>query len=166
MLFLFFFFFLFALNLFFFFFFFQAEDGIRDLYVTGVQTCALPISGCRERPVQPVPALLVVPAQVPEPRQGRRQPQRGGDVRPVTRGLERHAQVVRLGLQPFRGLRLLRPGQLGFRSLGQVQVPGQHCPAGRRVLARFGQALRAVLADGREHPVPAQIGRASCRERV
>src|SRR6266853_1922388 len=29
----------------FFFFFFQAEDGIRDLTVTGVQTCALPISG-------------------------------------------------------------------------------------------------------------------------
>src|SRR5215469_144495 len=29
----------------FFSFFFQAEDGIRDLYVTGVQTCALPISG-------------------------------------------------------------------------------------------------------------------------
>src|SRR5690349_23499674 len=27
------------------YFFFQAEDGIRDLYVTGVQTCALPISG-------------------------------------------------------------------------------------------------------------------------
>src|SRR5689334_24479397 len=29
---------------FFFFFFFQAEDGIRDGTVTGVQTCALPIS--------------------------------------------------------------------------------------------------------------------------
>src|SRR5207237_1612194 len=28
-----------------FFFFFQAEDGIRDSSVTGVQTCALPISG-------------------------------------------------------------------------------------------------------------------------
>src|SRR5256885_12981040 len=27
------------------FFFFQAEDGIRDYKVTGVQTCALPISG-------------------------------------------------------------------------------------------------------------------------
>src|SRR5205085_6702033 len=27
------------------YFFFQAEDGIRDLTVTGVQTCALPISG-------------------------------------------------------------------------------------------------------------------------
>src|SRR2546422_4609983 len=30
--------------LWFFFFFFQAEDGIRDVAVTGVQTCALPIS--------------------------------------------------------------------------------------------------------------------------
>src|SRR5256884_1495260 len=28
-----------------FFFFFQAEDGIRDVAVTGVQTCALPIFG-------------------------------------------------------------------------------------------------------------------------
>src|SRR5438046_8922755 len=35
--------------LFFFFFFFQAEDGIRDWSVTGVQTCALPISCDRER---------------------------------------------------------------------------------------------------------------------
>src|SRR2546427_11300855 len=31
-------------SFFFFFFFFQAEDGIRDLTVTGVQTCALPIT--------------------------------------------------------------------------------------------------------------------------
>src|SRR6266850_3055914 len=31
----------------FFFFFFQAEDGIRDYKVTGVQTCALPISSGR-----------------------------------------------------------------------------------------------------------------------
>src|SRR5215204_6642427 len=30
--------------IFLFFFFFQAEDGIRDHCVTGVQTCALPIS--------------------------------------------------------------------------------------------------------------------------
>src|SRR5437660_3688359 len=32
----------------FFFFFFQAEDGIRDGHVTGVQTCALPISAYPE----------------------------------------------------------------------------------------------------------------------
>src|SRR5690625_5540073 len=32
-------------------FFFQAEDGIRDGHVTGVQTCALPISEGTERGV-------------------------------------------------------------------------------------------------------------------
>src|SRR3712207_9587386 len=31
------------MNVLFLFFFFQAEDGIRDIGVTGVQTCALPI---------------------------------------------------------------------------------------------------------------------------
>src|SRR2546422_8848350 len=34
----------------FFFFFFQAEDGIRDVAVTGVQTCALPILAGGEAP--------------------------------------------------------------------------------------------------------------------
>src|SRR5947207_7690636 len=33
-----------------FFFFFQAEDGIRDHCVTGVQTCALPIFRAEYRP--------------------------------------------------------------------------------------------------------------------
>src|SRR5215510_15724967 len=33
------------MSILFFFFFFQAEDGIRDGHVTGVQTCALPILG-------------------------------------------------------------------------------------------------------------------------
>src|SRR5260370_12885234 len=42
-----------------FFFFFQAEDGIRDSSVTGVQTCALPISrGVGDDHV--VPGKLVV----------------------------------------------------------------------------------------------------------
>src|SRR5690348_18010376 len=44
-----------------FFFFFQAEDGIRDGRVTGVQTCALPISPCSP------------PRQAPRWRAGRRQ---------------------------------------------------------------------------------------------
>src|SRR3989441_3561438 len=35
--------------MYFLFFFFQAEDGIRDKLVTGVQTCALPISGPHAR---------------------------------------------------------------------------------------------------------------------
>src|SRR5947209_11493673 len=45
----------------FFFFFFQAEDGIRDIGVTGVQTCALPIFLRREEG----------PARDEERRQGR-----------------------------------------------------------------------------------------------
>src|SRR6266542_4896648 len=40
---------------FFLFFFFQAEDGIRDATVTGVRTCALPISGAPTAPSLPVP---------------------------------------------------------------------------------------------------------------
>src|SRR3712207_7035421 len=53
------------------FFFFQAEDGIRDIGVTGVQTCALPISHRlrerrgRVRPVgvEDVDVLQAHPAQ-------------------------------------------------------------------------------------------------------
>src|SRR2546428_1454331 len=37
------------------FFFFQAEDGIRDLIVTGVQTCALPIFQRSPRIEGPLP---------------------------------------------------------------------------------------------------------------
>src|SRR2546422_7912031 len=39
------------------FFFFQAEDGIRDVAVTGVQTCALPI--CRVSWVSPIARALL-----------------------------------------------------------------------------------------------------------
>src|SRR2546430_5359563 len=54
-------------------FFFQAEDGIRDLTVTGVQTCALPISARDLRPpgreaardVQPHPRLRAGGLPVP-----------------------------------------------------------------------------------------------------
>ena len=35
------------------FFFFQAEDGIRDVAVTGVQTCALPIYGRLQHVLKP-----------------------------------------------------------------------------------------------------------------
>src|SRR5256884_7226716 len=44
-----------------FFFFFQAEDGIRDVAVTGVQTCALPIWG----------TMPSVPSPVMKPSDGR-----------------------------------------------------------------------------------------------
>src|SRR5690606_34294160 len=45
-------------------FFFQAEDGIRDFHVTGVQTCALPICGTFRTPYINAryifPAMLIV----------------------------------------------------------------------------------------------------------
>src|SRR5205823_7386388 len=40
-----------------FFFFFQAEDGIRDKLVTGVQTCALPISSAQSAPTARQPTI-------------------------------------------------------------------------------------------------------------
>src|SRR3712207_7317908 len=56
----------FNVELFVFFFFFQAEDGIRDIGVTGVQTCALPILASvvisRAPPSASVAASVVSPA--------------------------------------------------------------------------------------------------------
>src|SRR5690349_24112919 len=56
-------------------YFFQAEDGIRDLYVTGVQTCALPIClifstrcGSRNTIDMWVSTRFVVPSLTPLPR--------------------------------------------------------------------------------------------------
>src|SRR5256886_10304208 len=43
------------------FFFFQAEDGIRDLTVTGVQTCALPISWPRRSDARPLQSVAPSP---------------------------------------------------------------------------------------------------------
>src|SRR2546430_2802169 len=87
-------------------FFFQAEDGIRDLTVTGVQTCALPIS----IPHGGLPVLFECPPDRP----------------PVLRrGLHHHFLDLLL-LQPLRQ---------------QMQFPWRSTEL-------------------------AQIGRASCRERV
>src|SRR2546430_3844510 len=59
------------------FFFFQAEDGIRDLTVTGVQTCALPISlGIQAVTIDITAAVDGYLAQV----------EQNGDVDPTRRG--------------------------------------------------------------------------------
>src|SRR5690349_22196666 len=58
------------------FFFFQAEDGIRDLYVTGVQTCALPIfwvvAMVSALEADVVEVLEAEPADEPRPRAAQR----------------------------------------------------------------------------------------------
>src|SRR5690606_41200941 len=45
--------------------FFQAEDGIRDFHVTGVQTCALPIYFRRHDSLQPRLARVLSPDASP-----------------------------------------------------------------------------------------------------
>src|SRR5207248_5266792 len=108
---------------FFFFFFFQAEDGIRDRTVTGVQTCALPIfragatrGGGRRGPAvhagggvgQPGPRPVDV---------------HGGDERDERDPARRH------GAKP-RAARRDRAGDLHLRRrrhrVGGLRVPAQH----------------------------------------
>src|SRR6266850_3003796 len=77
-----------------FFFFFQAEDGIRDYKVTGVQTCALPIfagggphgsSAKMGRDVRAHPAAMRAPAGRPRP-PGRVSGRPGSRARGMARG--------------------------------------------------------------------------------
>src|SRR3989442_1335513 len=108
------------------FFFFQAEDGIRDADVTGVQTCALPISS-GNAPVSwsMLPCLPLFP--------------RSGGVRPGG-GLLRHAPRSGRGPAPasvkhfadlarerLRGGRLLEKGRLRLQhavlNIGVVRIP-------------------------------------------
>src|SRR2546430_52309 len=118
------------------FFFFQAEDGIRDLTVTGVQTCALPISRGELRLRQ-----LDLPLGLGEPPLGRLD---GGARRLVDRlGLVEVAARDQLALQELpEALEL--PPRLALRAPGADDV-GAH-RAGRRA-PRLEP--RARLLDGR-----------------
>src|SRR2546429_2738351 len=117
------------------FFFFQAEDGIRDVAVTGVQTCALPISRrgeARERPLRVPRAAL-------------------------RRGLQ--WQRARLGVDPdhrsrgtAQGLRAARARR--GRCRRPVRVPAPGAPGGRPTARRLRGRVRSRghAADGRRQP--------------
>src|SRR2546426_6464662 len=82
------------------FFFFQAEDGIRDYKVTGVQTCALPISYLEGEDKDPQRTLIlsfqIGPGQPPHetPREHQRDPHPEGDdlVRPGRRRMQEYPE--------------------------------------------------------------------------
>src|SRR5688572_31644676 len=79
------------------FFFFQAEDGIRDLTVTGVQTCALPILRASDR------ALADDARRVSRDRRDGRRRDHLGDAPPGARTgptarPRRQSRLARLGL--------------------------------------------------------------------
>src|SRR5436309_5494406 len=61
------------------FFFFQAEDGIRDFHVTGVQTCALPIYPDRQQDRDPDEELETAAGEL---RPGAREPEGRGEREP------------------------------------------------------------------------------------
>src|SRR2546430_7558874 len=98
------------------FFFFQAEDGIRDLTVTGVQTCALPISRHARRrgarnplprraPHRPEDGRVPRPAREPRAR-GRAERRRSEE---HTSELQSQSNLVcRLLLEKYRRLALDR----------------------------------------------------------
>src|SRR2546426_4671377 len=70
-----------------FFFFFQAEDGIRDYKVTGVQTCALPISTSTTAPQAQIAKVEVQPSGG--------EVQVGGKLKFTARALDAAGQPVR-----------------------------------------------------------------------
>src|SRR5256886_17675953 len=78
------------------FFFFQAEDGIRDLTVTGVQTCALP---SRSRRARGGSAARAAGARATRPRAAGARGARAGGARqagPVAQGIPRSASFQAL----------------------------------------------------------------------
>src|SRR2546421_10830651 len=111
-------------------FFFQAEDGIRDLIVTGVQTCALPIyAGV---PGTAAPAGLAAVERAPA---ARMPPAAGG----------RRGREALVGAQLSRRLHLLQLGAPHASAVAGVCLAGP--PAGS---ARPGG--RAPAAAGCHRP--------------
>src|SRR2546426_7322454 len=93
-----------------FFFFFQAEDGIRDYKVTGVQTCALPIwpdeldAERDQRAHQPAPEPRLAPGPLEEPEDAReeRAAEEGGEPEAL-----HEVRPERLGRRPVEAEALL-----------------------------------------------------------
>src|SRR5438093_11478473 len=109
-------------------FFFQAEDGIRDWSVTGVQTCALPICECRVLAAgDPLPAL---PPRPWLPGRGSRHRRPLGGAVPAACRRAARARVVPAGRLPAE--------------LGALQADGAE--ALPRLVAAARRALRRALA--------------------
>src|SRR2546426_669687 len=117
-----------------FFFFFQAEDGIRDYKVTGVQTCALPISirSARESVLSPH-----LPRGPQYPEGSRRDLRCGG----ASRGTPRRGAYRRVGA-------LRTPRRERSPVVAGAQRGGPHFSVGRRPWLRG--AARLAAAGGRE----------------
>src|SRR2546429_6545382 len=136
-------------------FFFQAEDGIRDVAVTGVQTCALPISS-------------------PKTLQSRQSRDRYGG-----RMLKRHVGRLRdhFGVSSARVFgkgpacaseNFVARSELRYLAANRFHLAGQvHAESWILWFAEPGLHAKGIGHAPHEVPVIGiQIGRASCRERV
>src|SRR5258706_6774129 len=132
-------------------FFFQAEDGIGDWSVTGVQTCALPISARAARRPSARPAIADSPllrSQGPRPRarrarQGPAQPRRAALDASEPRNLAPDLLGKRVALSPklawrLNRLRRMSPAEIAYRVLRAVQA----------------RAERSRFSSSREVPEP------------
>src|SRR5207248_8395148 len=125
----------------------QAEDGIRDRTVTGVQTCALPIS--RRRPPFP-----------PRSRQAARSARRGS----CPRGRERRSRFRRPaarppGQCPSASRRRTRPRPRRLRRSGRRRFPRRRDSS---TAARSARLPHSAVARGSGARGPAPGGLAPC----
>src|SRR5687768_9702891 len=133
-------------------FFFQAEDGIRDVAVTGVQTCALPIWSARaERPFVDINCGAVQEALFESEFFGHERgsftgaaAQKTGLVEAADGGTLFLDEVSEMPLSTqVKLLRFLETGQ--FRRVGGVRALN----ADVRLVAASNRDLEAITADGR-----------------
>src|SRR3712207_5439535 len=141
------------------FFFFQAEDGIRGIGVTGVQTCALPIYhhsalaeatfGVLDRAIGSIPA------------HGRGEPE----------GLFEEAQggsgvsIAEVGIDRRRHAATSFWASGTGRAAGHVHSVAQGSDFEESVLEQWSVAVAQDEYPSRDY-LRVEIGRASCRERV
>src|SRR3989475_9423026 len=143
------------------FFFFQAEDGIRDLTVTGVQTCALPISnraGPRWSGGAPHPHEAGVPAERqgrPPLRndEGRRGERQDSDQPDNPHGDPRSAMVS----GPARTTSRVVRNRAAFSALtaSTLRFQASRCDAFARTLASRGRGFRAKKPTSPDTPTAA-----------
>src|SRR3989449_2022555 len=130
----------------FFFFFFQAEDGIRDVAVTGVQTCALPIFMVVEDDAS-LAELLAYGLQA-----------RGYRFRAYRNGRDALRELIALDVQGTHPLVLLDvdlPGLDGYSVLDALQRarPGTYRVVFTTVHGTEEEQLRGLEAGGLDYLV-------------
>src|SRR5690606_35400511 len=148
------------------YFFFQAEDGIRDFHVTGVQTCALPISveAVLGRPdVGPAGALAVLGRQLVGglvglgAGVGEEHP--GGLAEQADQPLgQQHLGLVQEQVARVRERRHLLGDGLDQRRVGVAERDDRDAGDEVEVLAAVGVPHAHALAPGQRHRRDAVVG--------